>query len=87
MWDIVTSYHILTTQNLKNHMKIRPTRSKTRIGTLNWLQKYNPFMPKQLIYDDPAFVAVHIHAITGAIVWYETADGRLLSPFRPSLAA
>lgn len=59
-------------------MKIRPTRSRTRQGVLNWLQKLNPFMPIKCIYNDSDIVAVRIHKITGAIIYYEFRDGGLI---------
>lgn len=63
--------------------KLRPTRSKTRIGVLNWLAKLNPrILNKQRetsIYNDSSVVAVHVHTISGTVVHWELSDGTLMT--------
>lgn len=68
---------------------IKPTRSKTRIGVLNWLKKFNLGLLTQALYDSDEIVAVHIHRYTGKIVSYEMNNGKLVpaSQFCMSIAA
>lgn len=63
---------------------IRPTRSKTRIGVLNWLQKLNPFFAdnqKEDIYNNEIIVAVHVCRYTGSIVKWETTSGKFIPAY------
>lgn len=62
---------------------IKPTRSKTRIGVLNWLAKLNPFFTKTQqaqVFNREDIIAVHVNRFTGAIVYFEDNQGNLL-PF------
>lgn len=65
---------------------IRPTRSTTRRGVLNWLVSFglNSWLAQpttlQCIYDADDIVAVHVNRYTGAIVSWETRSGERVSP-------
>jgi predicted Rdx family selenoprotein len=57
------------------------TRAKTRRGLLQFIRGLNSWMTKdvmQALYDDATLVAIHVHKYTGAVVFYEAANGTLI---------
>lgn len=62
---------------LASMKSLRITTAKTRKGVIAWLAKHNPFLNTAQLYEADNVIAVHVHRVTGALIFSETKDGRL----------